>query len=185
MKKPTKLAAALALVLAALTFAGCTPEDKNALLGPENTWCKMDVSYTNASDTSKNCDLDVYCYYTETDTSEGNLELPAGITLVITCELDNNPVVSFLSKSTYIVKTFPKDKDASGLDTTDSSYSFQGSRLAWGGLYWAKEDLRQSKNQSKTNDVIKNRTNMEWDTLESAVKGQFSWKRLLANYLLS
>lgn len=65
MKKLTGIIAAF--LIAGIFFSGCTPEDKELLLGPENTWCKTELSYKNADGETEITSLDVWVYYTDSE----------------------------------------------------------------------------------------------------------------------
>lgn len=193
MKKFCKFFGIAAVLLCGLVFGGCSEEDVNALSGPENTWCRMPVTYSNENDTSKKADLYVWCYYTDTAvTGKGvanglktGIELPAGITFVVIPVQDASSVISGLIPNTYIMKTFEKDLETNNLDGTDTSYSFKGSKAKWTALYWGKADLRKTENQSSNPPYVLQQgvssTTLEWDS----IKDSFSWKRLLATYLLN
>lgn len=192
MKKLTKTFAALVLLLCGFVLAGCTEEETEILMGPENTWCRMPVTYTSDSDSSSIADLYVWCYYTATEVKgtgaagglKSGITLPAGITMVVIPQTDASSVISGLVNNTYIIKTFEKDTATTGLDSTDTSYSFKGSKAAWTALYWGKSDLRVSSNQTKSAPPVlqsSSSTELSWDSIKSS----FSWKKLLANYLLN
>lgn len=193
MRKLTKVAAALAVLLCGFVLGGCTEEETEILMGPENTWCCMPVTYTSDSDSSSHADLYVWCYYTATEVKgtgaagglKSGITLPAGITMVVIPQTDASSVISGLVSNAYIIKTFEKDSATTGLDATDTSYSFKGSKAAWTALYWGKSDLRISSNQTKSAPPVLqtgvSSTELSWD----GVKESFSWKKLLANYLLS
>ncbi len=195
MKSLKRILAVIAATASVFAFAGCSEEDADALLGPENTWCGMDVTYT-PENASSSATIYVWCYYTDTEVKgtgttagmKSDITLPAGLTFVVTSKVDNSSIISGLTKNAYIMKSFPKDTDTStDLDASDTTYSFKGSRAAWAALYWAKADLRNSENQLSKNTVLSvlattsSDENLSWDS----VKSTFSWKKLLANYLLN
>ena len=66
MKKLTGIISVMFL-LVGIFFSGCTPEDKELLLGPENTWCKTELSYKNADGETEITPLDVWVYYTDSE----------------------------------------------------------------------------------------------------------------------
>ncbi len=194
MKKFTLILSALMVLMCGFMFMGCDElEDAvNDLVGPENTWCCMPVEYKN-SDSSTAATLYVWCYYTDTAVTgtgepagmKSDVTLPAGITMVVTAKSDLTSVIQGLNTNTYILKSFPRDSDTAGLDETDTSYSFSGTKAKWTALYRSKEALRQSENQ--TSGVLpclatsSGATPLSWDN----IKAQFSWKKLLASYLLN
>ena len=66
MKKLTGIISVMFL-LVGIFFSGCTQEDKDLLLGPENTWCKTDLSYRNAEGNAETTSLEVWVYYTDSE----------------------------------------------------------------------------------------------------------------------
>ena len=193
MKNLKKISWIFAAVACVFMLSACSEEDAEALFGPENTWCCMDVEYKNSDETTA-ATVKVWCYYTDTavtgtGTNNGmksGITLPAGITFVVTTELASGSPITGLTSSTYILKSFPKDTDTTGLDETDTTYSFKGSKAVWASLYWLKSDLRKTDNQLEKNAILPllassgGGTELTWDS----VKSTFSWKKLLANYLL-
>ena len=199
MKKIFMIISAALLLAGAGFFTGCKEGDEitQGLAGPKNTWCNMPVSYTN-SDGGQTAALYAYFYYTDTDVSststsatalKSGITIPAGLTIVITAAPSTgtdgvSSIINGLTSSAYIIKTFPKNSETTA-DTGDESYTFKGSLEKWSAIYWAKDDLRKSDNKSATPPYqltnSGNGTALAWDN----IKEQFSWKRLLANYLLS
>lgn len=76
------------------------------------------------------------------------------------------------------MKTFEKDKSDSDLE----GVNWKSSRATWAALYWAKADFRKSANQKSENPFLYTGKKLE---NFSSIKDNFSWKRLLASYLLS
>lgn len=196
MKKIFTILACAVTLLSGMMFVGCTEEDKDLLMGPEGVWCDMPITYKN-SEGGEVANLYVYCIYTSTDitsTSTGasylknGTTIPAGITFVVTAKTDQSSVISGLTEGQYVMKNFPLNGDAdyeSDDDGSDSTkITFKANRAWWTALYYLKADLRKSDHQSVnppaglTNGGYK--APLTWDT----VKAEFSWKRLLANYLL-
>ena len=176
MKKLTGIIAAF--LIAGIFFSGCTPEDKELLLGPENTWCKTELSYKNADGETEITSLDVWVYYTDSEKTENGTTLKPGLTVVLACKGGSNTTLSKALNGCYVMKTFEKDKTDSDLEGVD----WKSSRATWAALYWAKADFRKSANQQSTNPFLY--TGSELENF-SSIKDNFSWKRLLASYLLS
>lgn len=176
MKKLTGIISVMFL-LVGIFFSGCTQEDKDLLLGPENTWCKTDLSYRNAAGDAETTSLEVWVYYTDSEKTENGKKLKPGLTLVLVCKGGNTTLSNALGNC-YVMKTFEKDKSDSDLEGVD----WKSSRAAWASLYWAKADFRKSANQQSTNPFLY--TGSELGDF-SSIKDNFSWKRLLASYLLS
>lgn len=193
MKKLNCILAVAAFFLCGVVLGGCSEDDVNALSGPENTWCRMAVKYSNESDASKTADLFVWCYYSDTVVKgtgaanglKANINLPAGLTFVVIPVQDASSVITGLVQNAYIMKTFEKDVEINNLDGTDTAYSFKGSKAKWTALYWGKADLRKTENQSSNPPYVLQQgvssTTLEWES----IKNSFSWKRLLATYLLN
>lgn len=177
MKKLTGIIAAF--LIAGIFFSGCTPEDKELLLGPENTWCKTELSYKNADGEAETTSLEVWVYYTDSEKTESGKTLKPGLTVVLACkDRSGNTALSKALDRCYVMKTFEKDKTDSDLEGVD----WKSSRAAWATLYWAKPDFRKSVNQ-KTKNLFLSEGSELGDF--SSIKDNFSWKRLLATYLLS
>lgn len=176
MKKLTGIIAAF--LIAGIFFSGCTPEDKELLLGPENTWCKTELSYKNADGETEITSLDVWVYYTDSEKTESGKTLKPGLTVVLACKGGSNTTLSKALNGRYVMKTFEKDQSDSELE----GVNWKSSRAAWATLYWAKPDFRKSENQKTENPFFDNRSELG-DF--SSIKDNFSWKRLLASYLLS
>lgn len=197
MKSLKRILGIIAATACVFAFGGCSEGDAEALLGPENTWCAMPVEYASSDGTSK-ATIYVWCYYTDTEVKgtgaaagmKSGITLPAGLTFVVTAKSDVSSIISGLTSNTYIMKSFPNDTETSGLDENDTSYTFKGTKTKWAVLYWAKSDLRNPDNQLTKNAVLpvlatssstSSPTELSWDS----VKSTFSWKKLLANYLLN
>lgn len=184
MKKFSKILIGIALLVSGFIFSSCQQGDeitevKEILAGPKNTWCRMPVSYKN-SDSASEASLYAYFYYTENSVTQGRVTLEPGLTIVITTKdnQDQSSIISGLVSGAYILKTFPKDSSVS-VDDGDTSNSFTGSREKWSAIYWAKDELRSRTYSMPTQ--LNGNGGLNWDS----IKETFSWKRLLANYLLS
>ena len=195
MKKFMTLISALVILGCGIVFSGCEEGDEivNELAGPTQTWCSMPIEYKNADDSLSSANLYAHFYFTSTDVNSTSTAaaalkkgttIPAGLTIVVTAASDASSVISGLTNNAYIMKTYPLDQEVAA-DDTDSSFKVTGSREKWSAIYWMKSELRQADNQSKNppSQLSNNGsgTNLEWDS----IKDQFSWKRLLANYLLN
>ena len=195
MKKILTAISAVLLLLTAGIFSSCQEGDEivNELAGPTNTWCSMPIQYKNSDDATDSANLYVHFYFSSTDTTSDSsaakalkkgTTIPAGLTMVVTADSDSSSIISGLTTSAYIMKTFPLDQEVAA-DDGDSSYKVTGSREKWSGIYWLKSDLRKADNQdSNPPSQLANNgngTKLEWES----IKDEFSWKRLLANYLLN
>ena len=186
MKKVFKILSAVALFAASLVLGSCSEDDEivQVLQGPANVWCRMPVEYKN-SDDSDTANLYAYFYYTETAKKIGSADLPAGLSIVITANTTSqSSIIEGLTESAYILKKFPKDESTTVGDSDDdtAAITFNGSRAKWTAIYWGKDPLHQSANQS-SNAPTQLTSGIPLDANE--IKDCFSWKRILANYLLS
>lgn len=184
MKKIFGIISATLLLASGLLFTSCGDEEVTEVLaGPTNTWCRMAVDYKNSESDDSSSPLYAYFYYTDSAKTISGKNIPAGLTIVLTARTEDTGTVtsgllSALTSNTYLMKTFPKDGNAE-VDEGDSSYTFTGTREKWSAIYWAKKELRENRNVEVPSQL--SGTGVDW----SAVKNNFSWKRLLANYLLS
>ena len=185
MKKVFKILSAAALFAASLVLGSCSEDDEivQVLQGPANVWCKMPVDYTSDSDSSSTANLYAYFYYTENDTTVSGKTLPAGLSVVVTARGDTDSIISELKNNTYLIQSFPKDETKTIGDSEDdtASINVNGSRAKWTAIYWAKDPLREAANKSTTPPSQLSGTELSADD----IKNVFSWKKLLANYLLS
>lgn len=184
MKKVFKILSAAALLASSIVLGSCSEDDEivQVLQGPANVWCKMPVDYKN-SDDSDTANLYAYFYYTENDTTVSGKPLPAGLSVVVTAKGDTDSIISDLKNNTYLIKSFPKDETTTVGDSEDdtATITFNGSRAKWTAIYWAKDPLREAANKSTTPPSQLSGTELSADD----IKNVFSWKKLLANYLLS
>lgn len=185
MKKVFKILSAVALLASSLVLGSCSEDDEivQVLQGPANVWCRMPVDYTSDSDSSSTAKLYAHFYYTDTEQTIGNETLPAGITIVVTA-FDNSTstIISSLTSDAYLIKSFPKDEAVSISEEEDDSRTLKGTREKWTAFYWGKDDLHKKANQSTTPpSQLYGDGSIKWDE----IKNVFSWKKLLANYLLS
>lgn len=187
MKRLFKIVTAAALFATSLVLGSCSEDDEivQVLQGPANVWCRMPVSYKNSDESTETANLYAYFYYTETDKTIGDAKLPTGLSVVITANgSSQSSIINGLTEEAYILKTFPKDQPLTVGDSEDdtAAITFNGSRSKWTAIYWGKDPLHDSANQSSTPPTqVTGGTPLNADNLKEC----FSWKRLLANYLLS
>lgn len=163
MRRFSKKIISLIFILCGLLFSSCGSEDLgNALAAPANVWYRTSISYDGT-------DLYAYFYYTDNPINVGKENLISGLTIVVTGNEGS------WASNDYVLQTFPKNSSktvGSGSDT----YTFTGSHEKWSAIYWSNQKLRQNKGIKPSQ--IENGTKINED-------GKFSWKRLLADYLLS
>ncbi len=197
MKKLISIMAAVFVALSGFMMTSCQEGDEiiNELAGPTQTWCEMPVSYAkDGGEAPAQPNLYVYFYYTDTEvkgtSGSKNLKttetIEPGLTIVVTPVTNSNgdslaqSVIKELAGNCYIKKTFPKDSESD-----EDGFKITGSREKWSAIYWMKSDLRKTENHDKnppaqlTNGG--NGVGLNWDQ----IKEDFSWKRLLADYLLN
>lgn len=184
MKKFLSIFASIALLAGGFMFTGCGDEVTEVLAGPTNTWCKMPVTYKNSDEATESANLYAYFYYATSDKTIGKADLKEGLNVVITGQESTNSLISQLTSSTFILKSFAKDTDTTVSDSSSDTdvIKVNGSLAKWSAIYWAKDELRKAENKSTTAPTaVQSGTNLgEGISLEN-----FSWKRILANYLLS
>lgn len=138
MKKSLVLFTTLLLLLTGMMFTSC----QHSYVADEDTWyhtCK----------TVSNCDLDMWFYYTTSNTSieiyDGTtkkpLDLPAGITVVISPTVDTNIAATVRG---YSVKTFPLNREVEveedvNVDTSEGSVKIKANGTLMDALYVANK----------------------------------------------
>lgn len=185
MKKVFKIAAALAVMASAFFFGSCGDDEiVNVLAGPKNTWCKMPVQYKTSDDeNASTANLYAHFYYTDTDKTISGVPFPAGLSIVVTAFDDSaSEIIQGLSDTAYIMKSFPKDVETTVASDVEGEPAIKvnGSVAKWSAIYWAKDDLHNKENQTTTAPSQLSGTNLGENGIAN-----FSWKRLLANYLLN
>lgn len=186
MKKFFAILASVALSLGFL--AGCSEEDE--LGAPTETWVEKDYSYTD--DNGKTSQLTCYFMFTESGYSNSSLKnvpensqngssttIKPGLTVVIvpSASADTSvtgTIISELADNKFICKTF-------GMGSNDESgYSFEMTYAKWNVFYYANISAFLSNDQLKNPPTPLKTTGYT----ELTDFSNFSWKRLLANYLL-
>lgn len=204
MKKILTIFTAALILASGLLLSSCSGDDDD-LLGPKNVWCEMPVEYSNGKegDEAKSATIYVYMYYSDTDVSgtesgskylKKDTTIPAGITMVVTAKSDESgtlasEVISGLTENTYIMKNFPLNEEAKfendDSGSSDSKLNFKANRGWWTALYLLKPDLRKSANQDVNPPAVLANSSSAKSLKWESIKESFSWKKLLANYLLN
>lgn len=189
MKKFTKILSAAALILCTLTLLGCR-DLKEAFSAPKDTWFRRTVEYTNKN--GDKTDLYVYMCYSDTGYSADDLssdalaKMKSGLTVVVTAktEVDTNPVISGLTRGKYIIKNF-SDTTSTELDDSDDDtnstgkQTFKMSTAKWNWMY----NLIALDKQNGTITPLRDDANYS-EVTEIADLENFSWKKIMASYLL-
>ena len=188
MKNIFTIVTAAVLLFASSFMTSCSSEDLESL-APSNTWCEMPVDWDD--DGSSN--LYVAMIYNENTLTgqsgssnlKSGLTFEPGITIVVFAKTEIKKLG--MSAGTYTFKTFPSNTDT--VTDDGETYTFKGSRAKWAAIYWSKAALRDANSQNehpKAPGAITNSSTyvqLSGDELKT-FKENFSWKKLLANYLL-
>ena len=182
-----------AVLLCGLFFAGCSEEDSKVLddlTGPADTWCTMPVTYASENGTSSTT-LNVSFYYASKEVKPNGLStglrtdiesIPKGsISVLVTLGSGTNSLLTALTKTQYLFKSFGSVKELTSEFGT--SYEYSNMKLFWKAIYLKNYD-ELSKDQST--GIPKHLQKSTQSTYSSVSDLEnFSWKRLLAAYLLN
>lgn len=175
-----------------IVFAGCSEEDSKVLddlTGPSDTWCTMPVPYAASENGTSSTTLNVSFYYASKEVKpNGSLtglrsdigSIPEGsISVLVTLGSGTNSLLTALTKTQYLFKSFGSVKEL----TSESgiSYEYSNMKLFWKAIYLKNREAL-SKNQSTS--IPKHLQKSTQSTCLSDLEN-FSWKRLLAAYLLN
>lgn len=183
-----------AVLLCGLFFAGCSEEDSKVLddlTGPADTWCTMPVTYASENGTSSTT-LNVSFYYASKEVKpNGSLtglrsdigSIPEGsISVLVTLDSGkNNSLLTTLTKTQYLFKSFGSVKELTSESGTSNEYS--NMKLFWKAIYLKNYD-ELSKDQNKGIPAQLQKSTQSTYSSVSDLEN-FSWKRLLAAYLLN
>lgn len=183
-----------AVLLCGLFFAGCSEEDSKVLddlTGPSDTWCTMPVTYAS-EDGSASTTLNVSFYYASKEvkpnglttglrTDIGSIPEDSISVLVTLGSGGTNSLLTTLTKTQYLFKSFGSVNDLTS--ASETSYSYSNMKLFWKAIYLKNRD-ELSKDQ---NTGIPAQLQQSTQTAYSSVSDlkNFNWKRLLAAYLLN
>ncbi|WP_273464696.1 hypothetical protein [Treponema berlinense] len=181
-----------AVLLCGLFFAGCSEEDSKVLddlTGPSDTWCTMPVPYATSENGTSSTTLNVSFYYASKEVKpNGSLtglrsdigSIPEGsISVLVTLGSGTNSLLTALTKTQYLFKSFGSVKELTSESGT--SYEYSDMKLFWKAIYLKNREAL-SKNQSTS--IPKHLQKSTQSTCLSDLEN-FSWKRLLAAYLLN
>lgn len=195
MKKMNKFFGFAAVLLCGLFFAGCSEDDSKVLddlTGPSDTWCTMPVTYAASENGSSSTTLNVSFYYASKEVKPNKSStglrtdiesIPEGsISVLVTLGSEkNNSLLTALTKTQYLFKSFGSVNDLTSASGT--FYSYSNMKLFWKAIYLKNREAL-SKDQST---VIPAQLQKSTQYTYSSVSDleNFSWKRLLAAYLLN
>ena len=185
-----------ALLLCASLFTACSTEDD--LSAPVDTWVEKTYTYTGTDGTTSQ--LTCYFMYSKDGYSNSNLlNVPAssqngsstkikpGLTVVAVPASGSLTTLSQAvtsGKTGFFCKTFTTG-DNSESDTDGSTFSFNMSESKWNLFYYANIGSFLKNDQLKNPPTpLKSASYAEYNLDTDELKKAFSWKRLLANYLL-
>ncbi|MBQ9102928.1 MAG: hypothetical protein IJY51_07610 [Treponema sp.] len=181
-----------AVLLCGLFFAGCSEEDSKVLddlTGPADTWCTMPVTYAASENGSASTTVNVSFYYASKEVKPNGSStglrsdigsIPEGsISVLVTLGSGTNSLLTALTKTQYLFKSFGSVKELTSASGT--SYEYSDMKLFWKAIYLKNREAL-SKNQSTS--IPKHLQKSTQSTCLSDLEN-FSWKRLLAAYLLN
>lgn len=184
-----------AVLLCGLFFAGCSEEDSKVLddlTGPSDTWCTMPVTYAVSENGSSSTTLDVSFYYASKEVKPNGLSsglrsdiesIPKdSISVLVTLGSGGtNSLLTTLTKTQYLFKSFGSVNDLTSESGT--SYKYSNMKLFWKAIYLKNREAL-SKDQSTSIPAQLQKSTQSTYSSVSDLKN-FSWKRLLADYLLN
>lgn len=183
-----------AVLICGLFFAGCSEEDSKVLddlTGPSDTWCTMPVPYATSENGTSSTTLNVSFYYASKEVKPNELStglrsdigsIPEGsISVLVTLGSGTNSLLTALTKTQYLFKSFGSVKELTSASGT--SYEYSDMKLFWKAIYLKNREAL-SKNQSTS--IPKHLQKSTQSTYSSVSDLEnFRWKRLLAAYLLN
>ena len=185
-----------AVLLCGLFFAGCSEEDSKVLddlTGPADTWCTMPVTYASENG-SASTTLNVSFYYASKEVKPNGLStglrsdigsIPEGsISVLVTLGSGkNNSLLTTLTDTKYLFKSFGSVNDLTSASGT--SYEYSNMKLFWKAIYLKnRNELSKDKNTGIPAQLQKS-TQSTYSSVSDFDLKNFSWKRLLAAYLLN
>ena len=193
MKKMNKIFGFAAVLLCGLFFAGCSEEDSKVLddlTGPSYTWCTMPVPYASENGSSSTT-LNVSFYYASkevkpNDSSTGlrsDIEsIPEGsISVLVTLGSGTNSLLTALTKTQYLFKSFGSVSELTSASGT--SYEYSNMQLFWKAIYLKNREALSKDQSTSIPAHLQKSTQVTYSSVSDLEN--FSWKRLLAAYLLN
>ena len=186
-----------AVLLCGLFFAGCSEEDSKVLddlTGPADTWCTMPVTYAASENGSASTTLNVSFYYASKEVKPNGLStglrtdiesIPKdSISVLVTLGSGkNNSLLTTLTDTKYLFKSFGSVNDLTSASGT--SYEYSNMKLFWKAIYLKnRNELSKDKNTGIPAQLQKS-TQSTYSSVSDFDLKNFSWKRLLAAYLLN
>lgn len=194
MKKMNKIFGFVAVLLCGLFFAGCSEEDSKVLddlTGPSDTWCTMPVTYAASENGSSSTTLNVSFYYASKEVKPNNLStglrsdigsIPKGsISVLVTLGSGTNSLLTALTKTQYLFKSFGSVNELTSASGT--SYSYSDMKLFWKAIYLKNREALSKDQSTAIPAQLQKSTQYTYSSVSDLEN--FSWKRLLAAYLLN
>lgn len=183
-----------AVLLCGLFFAGCSEEDSKVLddlTGPSDTWCTMPVTYAASENGSSSTTLNVSFYYASKEVNpNGSLtglrsdigSIPEGsISVLVTLGSGTNSLLTALTKTQYLFKSFGSVNELTSASGT--SYSYSDMKLFWKAIYLKNREALRKDQSTVIPAQLQKSTQYTYSSVSDLEN--FSWKRLLAAYLLN
>lgn len=184
-----------AVLICGLFFAGCSEEDSKVLddlTGPADTWCTMPVTYASENG-SASTTLNVSFYYASKEVKPNGLStglrtdiesIPKdSISVLVTLGSGTNSLLTTLTDTKYLFKSFGSVNDLTSASGT--SYEYSDMKLFWKAIYLKnRNELSKDKNTGIPAQLQKS-TQSTYSSVSDFDLKNFSWKRLLAAYLLN
>ena len=193
MKKMNKILGFAAVLLCGLFFAGCSEEDSKVLddlTGPSDTWCTMPVPYASENGSSSTT-LNVSFYYASKEVKpNGSLtglrsdieSIPEGsISVLVTLGSGTNSLLTALTKTQYLFKSFGSVSELTSASGT--SYEYSNMQLFWKAIYLKNREALSKDQSTSIPAHLQKSTQVTYSSVSDLEN--FSWKRLLAAYLLN
>lgn len=184
-----------AVLFCGLFFAGCSEEDSKVLddlTGPADTWCTMPVTYASENGSSSTT-LNVSFYYASKEVKPNGLptglrsdigSIPEGsISVLVTLGSGTNSLLTALTKTQYLFKSFGSVKELTSESGT--SYEYSNMKLFWKAIYLKNYDELSKDQRTGIPAQLQKSTQSTYSSVSDFDLENFSWKRLLAAYLLN
>ena len=184
-----------AVLLCGLFFAGCSEEDSKVLddlTGPADTWCTMPVTYASENGTCSTT-LNVSFYYASKEVKPNGSStglrsdigsIPEGsISVLVTLGSGTNSLLTTLTDTKYLFKSFGSVKELTSASGT--SYEYSNMKLFWKAIYLKNYDELSKDQSTGIPAQLQKSTQSTYSSVSDFDLENFSWKRLLAAYLLN
>ena len=185
-----------AVLLCGLFFAGCSEEDSKVLddlTGPSDTLCTMPVPYATSENGSSSTTLNVSFYYASKEVNPNGSStglrtdigsIPEGsISVLVTLGSGTNSLLTALTKTQYLFKSFGSVKELTSESGT--SYEYSNMKLFWKAIYLKNYDELSKDKSTGIPKHLQKSTQSTCLSVSDFDLENFSWKRLLAAYLLN